>query len=104
MLNQHMQARGVRSRVRQGGTQLENAMVCGNAPAGCGAARRRGFTLLQMLLALAIIAILATLSFAAFSHSRVLVRRAECDARMKAVILALDAYRQEHGQYPKHLS
>lgn len=65
---------------------------------------RGGFTLTQMVVVLVIIGILAALVTSAFHHSRALAERAQCDAKLKAVVLALDAFRQEHGYYPEHLS
>ena len=39
-----------------------------------------------------------------FARGRVAAERTQCDAKLKALVLALDAFRQEHGYYPEHLS
>jgi competence protein ComGC len=65
---------------------------------------RRAFTLLQLLIAIGVIAMLAAILLPAFTRSRAAARRAQCDVRLKAIALALDAYRQENHHYPTHLS
>ncbi|MDF2441618.1 MAG: hypothetical protein JWN98_2602 [Abditibacteriota bacterium] len=63
-----------------------------------------GFTLVQLLLVLAILSVLAALTIGFFGRGRETSRRALCDMQLKAVALALDAFRQENGQYPANLS
>lgn len=73
----------------------------------CGATRRgavRGFTLVQILVVLAILATLAAIVMSVFGRGRVTAQRAQCDMRLKAVAVALDAFRQENGSYPAELS
>ena len=65
---------------------------------------RRGFTLVQVLLVVSLLAILSGLLWSALGRSRETARRAQCDVRVKAVLLALDAYRQEAGHFPLNLS
>ena len=65
---------------------------------------RRGFTLLQILLVLAIVALLSAFLFGAFGHSRESAYRAQCDVQIKAITMALDAFRTENGRYPQHLN
>lgn len=66
-------------------------------------AAQRGFTLVQLVVTLGIISMLATLLFSAFSDGRASARQAQCDARLKTIALALDAFRQETGVYPATL-
>lgn len=65
---------------------------------------RRAFTLLQLVIAIAFMAILATILLPVFARSRESARRAQCDTRLKSIALALDAFRQEHSHYPKTLA
>jgi prepilin-type N-terminal cleavage/methylation domain-containing protein len=64
---------------------------------------RRGFTLLQLLAVIAVIGVLAAITLGAFSNSRLQAQRNQCDVNLKAITMALDAFRQEQGHYPKHL-
>lgn len=63
----------------------------------------RGFTLLELVIAVAVIAILAAILLSVFSRSREAARRATCDVHLKAIALALDAFKQEQGSYPETL-
>lgn len=65
---------------------------------------RCGFTLLQLLIVMAVIAVIATFVVSSLSRGRVTAQRAECDTHLKAIALALDAYRQENGVYPARLA
>jgi general secretion pathway protein G len=67
------------------------------------ALRRNGFTLLQLTTVMAVIAILASVMLGAFGHSREVAIRSQCDTRIKAITMALDAFRQESGHYPASL-
>ncbi|MDF2439287.1 MAG: ral secretion pathway protein, partial [Abditibacteriota bacterium] len=67
-------------------------------------AMRSGFTLVQLLVALAIITVLASVLMSVFGRGRVAAQRAQCDMRLKAVAVALDAFRQENGTYPEALN
>jgi len=64
---------------------------------------KRAFTLLQILLVMAIIAVLSAFLFGAFGQSRGAAQRAHCDIQLKAITMALDAFRQDNGHYPKNL-
>lgn len=64
---------------------------------------RRGFTLLQLLIVISIIAVLSAVLMGAVGRGRASARRAQCDVKLKGIALALDAYRSQHGQYPKDL-
>jgi type II secretory pathway pseudopilin PulG len=58
---------------------------------------------LQIIIVIAVIALLAAVMMPTLGRSREAAKRAQCDMRLKTIALALDAYRQEHGRYPKHL-
>jgi prepilin-type N-terminal cleavage/methylation domain-containing protein len=75
-----------------------------NHAPGSRIALRRGFTLLQVLLVMAIIAVMAAFVVSSLSRGRLAAQRAECDIHLKAIALALDAYRQENGFYPARLA
>ncbi|MBV9470079.1 MAG: FecR domain-containing protein [Abitibacteriaceae bacterium] len=62
-----------------------------------------GFTLVQMLVVLSIIAIMAATLLGLVGKARATAQKAQCDARLKAIVLAWDAYRQEHGHSPLSL-
>ena len=66
-------------------------------------AGRGGFTLIQLVVSLGIVSMMATMMFNVFSDGRSTARRTQCDARLKTVALALDAFRQEQNQYPASL-
>jgi general secretion pathway protein G len=67
------------------------------------AERRNGFTLLQLMVVIAVIAALASILLGVFGRSRSVALRAQCDTRIKAITMALDAFRQENGHYPANL-
>lgn len=64
---------------------------------------RRGFTLLQVIVTISIIAVLAATLFGVMGSGKTTARRAQCDTRLKAIALALDAFKQENGKFPKTL-
>jgi len=65
--------------------------------------RRRGLSLVQLVVVLGVISMLATLLFNVFSDGRASARRAQCDAKLKTIALALDAHRQEMRIFPASL-
>jgi type II secretory pathway pseudopilin PulG len=65
--------------------------------------RRFGFTLLQLIVVIAIMGVLAALSFGYLGRARARARVATCDAHLKAIAMALDTYRQEEKHYPASL-
>jgi prepilin-type N-terminal cleavage/methylation domain-containing protein len=76
----------------------------GGAPrVGSTPSMRRGFTLIQLLAVMAIIAVLAAITLGSFGNSRLQAQRAQCDVNLKAITMALDAFRQEQGHFPQHL-
>lgn len=78
------------------------AHTLANAPAK--ARRRRGFTLVQTLVSVGIIAIMAAVTMPMFGQSRETTRRTDCDMRLKAIAVALDAFRQENSRMPLGIS
>ena len=64
---------------------------------------RRGFTLLEILVVISIIALLSAVLMGFIGRGRATAHRAQCDVKLKGIALALDAYRSQHGQYPKDL-
>lgn len=65
--------------------------------------RRRGFTLIEMLIVIAIIAILAALIFPSFSAAREDARQKSCSSNLREIGLAVQMYRVEEREYPMSL-
>jgi type II secretory pathway pseudopilin PulG len=65
---------------------------------------RSGFTLLQIVVVLSVLAILMTMTVGVFGRGRAVAKRAQCDMHLKAIAVALDAFRQERGSYPQTLA
>lgn len=62
---------------------------------------RKGFTLIEILVVLAIMGILATLTFAVFSRVRERGNNAVCQSNLKQIALAMHQYVQDNdGTYP----
>jgi len=59
---------------------------------------------MQILVVVAIMALLSTFLVGAFGQSRSTANRANCDMQLKAITMALDAFRQENGHFPEQLS
>jgi prepilin-type N-terminal cleavage/methylation domain-containing protein len=66
-------------------------------PRSCPA---NGFTLMELLVALAVVAILAAIVFVGVSLSRRAAYRAQCTSQLRQLATALIMYRDEYGQYP----
>lgn len=65
--------------------------------------RKSGFTLIQLMAVIAIMAVMATVLMSVFGRTRLGAKRAQCDTRIKAITMALDAFRQENGRFPSSL-
>jgi general secretion pathway protein G len=64
----------------------------------------RGFTLLQVLIVLGIIAVVAGFAVSSYKRGRAAAQQAQCDLHLKAIAVALNAHRQETGYYPDKLA
>jgi prepilin-type N-terminal cleavage/methylation domain-containing protein len=64
---------------------------------------RNGFTLVEILVVLGIIALLAALLFPAFGRARESARQTNCQSNLQQISLAVNQYRKEEGRYPDSL-
>lgn len=64
---------------------------------------RQGFTLVQLVLVVALMGLLSALLFPALGRARANADRQKCDVKLKSIALALDAFKQERAQYPAAL-
>lgn len=62
--------------------------------------RPRAFTLVELLVVLAILAILASLLLPALSRGRALARRTQCQGHLKQYGIYLSLYLDDYGKYP----
>lgn len=60
----------------------------------------RGFTLIEMLVVMAIIAVLMGLVFPAVRAVQTAARRARAEQQIQSIVTALTAYRTAYGKYP----
>ncbi len=65
---------------------------------------RKGFTLVELLVVIAVIAILIGLLVPAVQMVRETARRSDCTNRMRQVSIAVQSYESAHSQYPKGLN
>lgn len=65
---------------------------------------RRAFSLVQILVVIAILSVLSAVLFGVMGRGRETARRAQCDTRLKAIALALDAYKQDNKNFPTTLA
>ena len=61
---------------------------------------RRGITLIELLVAIAIIGVLAALLLPAISSSREAARRVQCANNLKQISMAVLNYQEVHGHFP----
>jgi|SRR5579884_992283 len=62
--------------------------------------KQRGFTLLEMMVVVAIIAILAAVLIPNFTHARAQAATSACMANMKTIATAMELYYTDNQQYP----
>lgn len=62
--------------------------------------RHRGFTLVELMVAIAIIGILSSILYANFSDARAQARDKQRMVSLKEVQLALELYKAQNGRYP----
>ena len=62
--------------------------------------RLRAFTLIEILVVIAIVGLLAALLFPAFARARANARRTTCASNLRQIGLALNFYAQDHRYYP----
>lgn len=60
--------------------------------------------MVELLVVMGLLGLLAALVLGTFGPARSAARRALCDSRVKALSIALDAFRQEKERYPRSLS
>lgn len=63
---------------------------------------RRGLTMIEVLLAITIIAVLASLVAAALLHARESARRATCQSRLHQIGIATASFVERNGHFPPH--
>jgi prepilin-type N-terminal cleavage/methylation domain-containing protein len=64
------------------------------------AEKKKGFTLVEMIVVITIIGILASVLFASFSQSRKISRDKIRKADLKQLQLAIELYKSQNGRYP----
>lgn len=60
----------------------------------------RGFTLIEMMIVVAIIAILVAILVPNFMRARAQAQTAACEANLKEIATALELYQTDHQEYP----
>jgi type II secretion system protein G len=65
------------------------------------AERQRGFTLIEMMIVVAIIAILVTILVPNFMRARAQAQTAACEGNLKEIATALELYETDHDAYPQ---
>lgn len=63
-------------------------------------AHERGFTLIEMMVVVAIIAILVSILIPNFIRARAQAQTAACEANIKEIATALELYQTDHQEYP----
>jgi competence protein ComGC len=76
-------------------------------PTGCHIAiiprLHRGFTVVQLLTILPVIAVLAAMMVSVFSRGLATARHSQCDTHLKDLTIVLNEFRTENGHFPKRL-
>lgn len=62
--------------------------------------RERGFTLIEMMIVVAIIAILVAVLVPNFIRARAQAQTAACESNLKSIATAIELYQTDHNQYP----
>ena len=65
----------------------------------CGVGARRGFTILEMLVVIAIISVMASLLFPVLMSAREKARQATCASNLRQLGLGIDQYEQDNDDY-----
>jgi type II secretion system protein G len=63
--------------------------------------RQRGFTLIEMMIVVSIIAILVTILVPNFMRARAQAQTAACEGNLKEIATALELYETDHDSYPQ---
>lgn len=64
---------------------------------------RTGFTTVELLIAIVVVSVLAAILLSVFNTNRDAARQTQCNARLQAIAIAIDAFRQETGRNPASL-
>ncbi len=60
----------------------------------------RGFTLIELMVAISIVAILSTIGIVSFSKTQEVARDSKRKSDLRSIVIALELYRQKNGSYP----
>lgn len=74
--------------------------MCGAAIKSCVVARRGGFTLIELLVVITVIGIMASILLAAVRGVKDKALNRQADAEVRALAVAVRAYRAEMGDWP----